>query len=235
MNLSEKIETIKNEIEDTYTAENKIDAKKPLAFRVFQHTVNPFLVNKGGEIEAIYQDKCVYVPSLKDKLEFMDFIDGVTDALLKDGDELYLKLKRDGFCVTKKEDTDEYELKESKAREIRKKRNTLFLDLRHYEDKLERETFWNQYDIPFKFQTDIKKVLSGLLENSNGDGCQSNTKYHIVLKEDMVVGKANRTKGQFLCTQPKGRHYYDFHEKDSDKNIITCVDCLKKIGRFKKA
>jgi len=234
MNLIKKIKAVQNEIEETYKAENKINAKRPLAFRVFQHTVNPFLV-QGGKKEAVYQNKCVYVPSHKDKLEFVDFIDGVTDELLKDGDELYLILKRDGFYATKKVDTDEYEQKEAEARKIRQKRNTLILDLRYYEDKLEQEAFWNQYDIPFKFQVDIKTVLSGLSESSNGDGCQSNTKYHIVLNEDTTIGRTKRTKGQFLCTQPKGRHYYNFREKDTySGNIITCAECLKKIEKFKK-
>lgn len=233
MNFIKKIEAVKSEIEETYKAEYKINAKKPLAFRVFQHTVNPFLVNQ-PQREAVYQNKQVFVPSLKDGLQFVDFIDGVTDLLLKDGDELYLKLRRDGFYVTKKDDTDEYELKEEEARKIRQKRNTLFLDLKYYEHKQEVATFWKMYEIPFKFQVDVKIVLSGLSASSNGDGCKSNTKYHIVLREDATVGRTVRNRGEFLCSQPKGRTYFDFNEKnDFIDNIITCPDCLKKIEKFK--
>lgn len=105
------------------------------------------------------------------------------------------------------------------------------------------KNFWGNYQIPFKFEIQVKEVLSGLSEGSNGCGTKRNTKFHINLKEDYKEGRLVRKKGDFLCSNSKSKFGADWSgsigvsswdfDCDGVKRIVSCKSCLKKIERFK--
>ena len=233
MNIIDKMNEIKNKIESLYQAEFSTKVEKPRIFRIsMPRLINPFLTK--GDLDAVYLgDGIVSIPSVKQELELMDDIDKVA---LINGDELTFWCGANYYNVSKKSESKAYIDATKKINDIKLKNRSLQEELASLEHKQEVENFWKQYDIPFEFQVDIKTVLSGLSANSWGDGSKSNTKYHVVLKEDATVGRTVRSRGEFLCTQPKGRTYFDFNKKnDVMDNIITCPDCLKKLEKFKVA
>lgn len=101
-------------------------------------------------------------------------------------------------------------------------------------DLIEKEKFWEQYSIPYKFSVGVKPVRSGYSENSCGNGCNSATVYHVILDEDISIGKLSRKKDQFLCSQPTWIAYSDIQNEEDDLPVVTCKDCLKKIEKYKK-
>ena len=50
-----------------------------------------------------------------------------------------------------------------------------------------------------------KDVISGLTENSWGDGQKANTVYHVYLKEPLHDGRLYRSAGDFLCSRRNDR------------------------------
>lgn len=66
------------------------------------------------------------------------------------------------------------------------------------------EAFNARLALPVKWDVGIKDVLSGLSENSWGDGRSKATVEHILLLEPLSAGKLNRKEGDFLCTSASG-------------------------------
>ena len=71
---------------------------------------------------------------------------------------------------------------ERKEREFKEK----MLKKKEEEMALYKKRFEN---IPFKYSVRIKPVLSGLSENSNGDGAKRNTVFHCYVEESFVDGR----------------------------------------------
>lgn len=87
----------------------------------------------------------------------------------------------------------------------------------------------------------MKDVLSGLLENSDGNGMNKATVGHIELLEELTEGKLKRDPGEFLCTKNKGKQWSGVSEKlYTDGNgerynaKVTCKACLKSAKRWQK-
>lgn len=79
-------------------------------------------------------------------------------------------------------------------------------------------------NLPFKWKAQIKEVLSGLSENSNGAGWKKNTVIHVQLLEDFKRGRLSRNKGDYLCSPKKVPNW-----GDSGNYIeVTCKACLKR-------
>ncbi len=60
---------------------------------------------------------------------------------------------------------------------------------------------------------------------------------HLFFLEDYSEGKLKRAKGDYLCSQPKGRATYEdlalMTADEGDKQIVACSQCLKIMERFK--
>lgn len=99
------------------------------------------------------------------------------------------------------------------------------------------KAFNDSLKIPFKWKAEINRVLSGLSENSAGNGCSKSTVFHIVLLEDYEDDQIFRKKGQFLC-KSKGSFSemidLDDCENDGQNYKITCKMCLKLTRRWAK-
>ena len=94
--------------------------------------------------------------------------------------------------------------------------------------------------LPFSWRVDIKDVISGLKEGSNGDGQKKNTVYHLRLNEDFDDGRLQRHKNEYLCSEKE--RYSNYSESDYVHKCmlngfvakvvpykITCKTCLKRI------
>lgn len=122
-------------------------------------------------------------------------------------------------------------------------------DERAYRDKLnwrrdEAIAFNSTIKLPVKWDIGEKLVISSLLENSWGDGHNKATVQHIVLLEDLNIGRLKRNKGEFLCSKSIGK-FNTFHEFQQYEGIrftdgdgkkyqpkITCKQCLKVLERL---
>ena len=170
-------------------------------------------------------------------------IEGVTfafiDETLDDGTEVVFWLGNWGYCY-KKSDLDEYKaIRERQLKQEEFERKKLSNKRRK-----QANAFYEAYDVPFKFHINIKDVLSGLTENSMGNGTKKNTVYHVILDEDFTQGRLKRSSGEFLCSQPKiasnwgnGRGDQTWHtDSDGTEYVpqVNCKACLKILERFKK-
>lgn len=122
---------------------------------------------------------------------------------------------------------------EAKAERIKEK-----AEQKRIQKEKEIKEFWNQYDIPFDFSVEVKEVLSGLSENSMGNGLKKNSKHHIFVKEDIEFGRLKRHANSYLCSPSKAYSGGDWSgtlgNGRNGKHIITCKNCLTKIEKFKK-
>lgn len=85
-------------------------------------------------------------------------------------------------------------------------------------------------NLPFKWEGRIKEVLSGLSENSNGDGWKKNTVVHVRLLEDFKRGRFSRNKGDYLCSPKKTSNWGDGGIYDA----VTCKSCLQRAAILDK-
>ncbi|MEG0868414.1 MAG: hypothetical protein RSG77_15305, partial [Hafnia sp.] len=68
----------------------------------------------------------------------------------------------------------------------------------------EAQQFYSAYSLPFSFVVSIKDVLSGLSENSMGNGTNKRTVFHLRVLEDVSWGRTTRKSGDLLCTHAAG-------------------------------
>jgi hypothetical protein len=81
--------------------------------------------------------------------------------------------------------------------------------------------------IPVRWQVGIKDVLSGLSERSDGSGRSRATVNHILLHEDLQVGRLRRVAGDFLCTSGAGSNGKNWADQRGEQTgRVTCTRCL---------
>ncbi len=105
----------------------------------------------------------------------------------------------------------------------------------------EAKAFNARIALPVHWDVGIKDVLSGLSENSWGDGRSKATVEHIYLLEDFEAGRIKRRKGDFLCTSANGsngKRWSTTVERAHDGSgapyqpKVTCKACLKLAERW---
>lgn len=108
--------------------------------------------------------------------------------------------------------------------------------------RAEAEAFNATICLPVKWDVGIKDVLSGLTENSFGNGRNKATVEHIYLLEPLAQGRITRSKGDFLCTASGGsngkrwssvivEHCFDGEGKAYQPKV-TCKRCLDLAKRW---
>lgn len=203
--------------------------------------VNPFLVN-GEERKAFYKKGFVYVYLGKDEkssteqFKFADLQKETIESIFEDGEKLVFKIIGGYFHIAKQDEVDRIKIIDVELSKLYKEKKELSTDVSVLKENLDNFIFWQNYNIPFKFVVDIKPVGSGLTENSWGDGSNRATVYHIILKEELKNGRIKRDINDFLCSQPKGKHFYSEPNRrldDDTQNIVTCKQCLKAIEKYK--
>jgi len=86
--------------------------------------------------------------------------------------------------------------------------------------RADAEAFNARIALPVKWDVGIKDVLSGLRENSWGDGRSKATVEHIYLLEPLDAGRLTRKEGDFLCTPASGTN----GKRWSSKIVERCHD-----------
>lgn len=238
--LKQQLETIGKEYSSLLDFQLELKRSRLQLFRVTQNLVNPFLINSPKERTAFYENGIVHVVLDNGKTDEFYFNEdkNVIDAFFKkeQREELVFWLGSGFFNVAKKVDHEIHKLNQAKLQEVEQKLREKRLEIHTLQTKIECIEFWEQYSLPFKFIADIKIVLSGLSESSDGNGCKSNTVRHVVLKEDYSSGALKRKENQYLCSQQKGFHMeLDSNTKAEDiQHVVTCKECLKRIEKYKK-
>lgn len=100
------------------------------------------------------------------------------------------------------------------------------------------EQFWDQYDIPFEYDTCIKVRRSGLLRGSSGTGHASDTVVHLHVLEPFTQGRLSRTENSYLCENDSfvgfdGREERHIEDGESYVPAVTCDTCLKRMARWR--
>lgn len=237
--LGNKIDTLYKQIATLETEEEKVNNY----YEVHNNSrfVNPSLVN-GGERNAYYEKGLLYIlmgsspNASKEIFEFKNLDKSVIEALFSDGDEFIFSVGR-FFKVIKKTDYDKKDKLKKELQSLYQERKKLSSDIYSITNDINNYIFWQRYNIPFKFVVDIKPVHSGLLENSNGCGSNKSTVYHLILKEDISIGRFARGVNDFLCSKPKGRHFYSMPNRtleDDTQEVVTCKQCLKLLEKYKR-
>ena len=99
-------------------------------------------------------------------------------------------------------------------------------------------------NIPVRWTSAQKSVLSGLSENSWGDGRNARSVNHVLLLEPLDEGKLKRKAHDFLCTSQAGSNGRRFTTLDTSSSgdahgryvsRITCKQCLATALRWTDA
>ena len=238
----ERYTQIGKELHDLFSliAIKEKETRKLMTYKVSQSIVHPSLINN-TQREAYYKDGFVYVLTGSEKEEEFFFLSSedknVIKSVFKNDDKLVFFLGSNYFHVTHKDKYDSYMNAVEELQHLYNEKGRLSKELYMLGNTIEKYEFWQQYNIPYKFVVDIKPVLSGLLEKSNGSGSSKATVRHIILKQNIEDGRLKRNSNEFLCSQPKGRHFYSepiASLKDEFQEVVTCPQCLEKIWKYKK-
>jgi hypothetical protein len=110
--------------------------------------------------------------------------------------------------------------------------------------RADAEAFNARIALPVKWDVGVKDVLSGLSENSWGDGRSKATVEHIYLLEPLEAGRLTRKEGDFLCTSASGTNGKRWSSKIVERchdgeNMpyqpkVTCKACLALTQRWMK-
>ncbi len=187
---------------------------------------------RSGEQEAIaIDDRSVMLKGRR------LYLANSSEVTLIPSQKVYIKLNTYFFLETEEERAARLrKIQEQKAKEVEEERRRLNA---YREDA---EAFNATLHIPVQWVAGQKDVLSGLSENSNGDGRNKATVEHIMLKEDLQDGRLVRKAGAFLCTAESGSNgkqwsgkpeniAYDGNNKPYQPKI-TCKACLKIANRW---
>lgn len=216
------------------------ETRELTTYKVTQSVIHPSLMNNTTR-EAYYKDGFVYVLTTNGNEEKFFFSKlenkNIIETIFKNDDKLVFFLGSNYFHVTHKDKYDSYMNAVEELQRLYNEKGRLSKEIYLLENAIEKYEFWQQYKIPYKFVVDIKPVSSGLLEKSNGSGSNKATVRHIILKQNIDDGKLKRNTNEFLCSQPKGLHFYSepiASLKDEFQEVVTCKQCLEKIWKYKK-
>ena len=202
----------------------------PRMLRHLQRKSADATVNKKGR---------VYVPEFNKELSFID----VETCPFEVGTKLKIDLIGGWFQVYTLEAKENHE----SERWARSYVDSFIYFHKSVQYKNKCLKFNAQFDIPFKWSVGIKDVLSGLSFNSMGNGRNSATVGHVLVLEDVQIGRLKRQAFTFLCTSKSGSDGKNWSGTRFDESgeiltaqdgtsylhPITCKSCLKKIEHWK--
>ena len=205
---------------------------------IFKLTTPPFL-----DPRWMNRDRAADAPYVVDATGMSVNVGGAMFYLaqpLPPGTIVRVWLDRFFYCCRQ----DEYEIEESARQErITQQRIAQEQELhnRLMERRAEAERFNAGLEIPVPWCAGIKDVLSGLTEDSWGDGRNRATVEHVLLLEDLHDGKLHRPSGTFLCSTNTGKQWSgqtrdDHFDGEGNPYIpkITCKACLRVAQRWIK-
>ncbi|WP_153062730.1 hypothetical protein LG296_20085 (plasmid) [Ureibacillus chungkukjangi] len=90
---------------------------------------------------------------------------------------------------------------------------------------------YEQYEVPFRFLPSLKPAVNALKEDIASKGTLHNSKYHVVLLDNLAEGRLKR--GEFLCTQSEKLNL-ETTPIEPEYHVINCKKCLDILKRWKK-
>lgn len=161
------------------------------------------------------------------------------------GTEVHLTKVKGGFIVAETRETRAIRLQaaaDAYAARLQKEKTDYENRLAALRDNADKENA--KLRLPVRWTSGQKRVLSGLMRNSNGNGENARTVNHVLLLEPVIEGSFKRAAGGFLCTAASGsngqdwtayRHSHDHSQQGLYVSQITCRQCLKLSERWSKA
>lgn len=217
---------------------------------LYEYTINPGYFNRvktGKTIKGIVRKSDNYI-SYENPEGYM--VEGINEhgnciqrfairsslENIQEGMELGIRLIQGFSKGFTKNELEKLEQEKQKREEEYQKRISEEKKIQE-EEKLYMEecnNFYKKLNIGVKYTPIIRLVMSGLTENSIGDGTYKNTVTHLRVEEDLTDGKFHREAGECLCKCTrvgkiklwdeiaiKGCTHGEFYNK------ITCKSCLK--------
>lgn len=155
------------------------------------------------------------------------------ESTLEPGTKVFVWLRNDFECASQSEVLKDREDRRNAQLLADTRRDEEFKQKQH-EAKLRAIAINSQFLLPVPWRSAIKDVLSGLSDNSFGDGRSKSTVNHIYLLDYMKIGRIKRDAGDFLCTTANGSNGKkwsilgtDLQTKFDDMPEVTCSSCLK--------
>ena len=119
-------------------------------------------------------------------------------------------------------------------------------DLRARQDRAQKraEEVNGALNVPVRWTSGLKTVLSGLSQNSSGTGENARSVTHILLLEPLKDGRCERRAKTFLCTSAGGTNGKVWTERLHTRSHgaggqyvseVTCRQCLKLAQRWTDA
>lgn len=204
-------------------------APQELELRSLSPFIDPFFMNATPSVFTVGDDGIsIYFPSgtSKTNYELVKPLPAKTKVRMEVG--------RFGIKATLQSEVEAYQHHLQLEREEKRKVEQAKADQVALKVAQEAAEFNASLNIPFKWCSDIKVVMSGMQENSNGSGFNRRTVQHVRILEDYADGRFSRKKGDFLCGTDHSKHQgYTDHAWDSEsKSRVTCKQCIKVAKRF---
>ncbi len=185
----------------------------------------------GSQMNAVVTERGVVVHG-----DLLELVDGVLPAV---GTEVKLLFDKSLLFVEKRADHDA-RLKKQAEEDEERRRIAHRAQLGDLQARAEAANA--KLNIPVRWTSGEKTVLSGLGFNSWGDGRNRRTVNHILLLEAVTDGRFIRKAGDFLCTSASGSNGENWtgdpttHSVGNHGNYVSCINCtqcLKLAARWK--
>lgn len=229
----DELKRLKNIYKSTYYRLGQYNKLHLKTYYLTQNTINPMLISSRWTIkDAFIENQKVRLADSGDILEFYNKED---IKEFKEKESVVFWFNGQYFLISKCNEFNKYKKHENHRKKLRDREKQLGIDIETISYDIKKYEFWKDYEIPFSFTVDIKKVLSGLMKNSNGDGKNKASVTHLVAQEDIKFGKLKRAKYEYICTQPDAYGHSDWNldKQQKLKDIVTCKSCLKTMQRWK--
>lgn len=177
---------------------------------------------RSSELDAYVEERGVFVHG-----DYLELIEG---ALPPVGTRVKLQLERTFIHV---EEAEKYEArKKAEFAAVLEERQ---LDHRRQLAELQAhaETENAKLNIPVRWTSGEKTVLSGLSFNSAGDGRNRRSVNHVLLLEPISEGRFTRDAESFLCTSASGSNGENWtddpttYSVGNEGNYVSCINCAQ--------
>ena len=165
--------------------------------------------------------------------ECLRFVDGSLAA----GTDVVVSLNRNITCQTLDDMHDEQRIATELAATYKEERKA-----NAQAAGVAAATFNTSLNIPVRWDSGYKDVLSGLSATSNGCGTSKATVVHIRLLQALSSGRLSRNAGDFLCTSAggsNGKQWSSTNALSHDgvqeyPSMVTCKKCIEIAQRLNK-
>lgn len=208
-----------------------IDAPQALEIKSLSPFIDPFFVNETPSVFTVGDDGVsIYFPSSSRKTNYALVSPQPVNTKVR------MEFNRSGVKATLQSEEEAYQHQLQLERDEKRKAEQDKSEQAAQREAQEAAQFNESLNIPFRWCSDIKVVMSGMQENSNGSGFNRRTVQHVRVLEDYTDGRFSRKKGDFLCgTDHSKNQGYTDHAWDSEsKSRVTCKQCIKVAKRFVK-